>query len=363
MTAGPSGNALASQYDGLVCDLDGVVYRGGGAVVHAVESLLGCPAKVRVAYATNNASRVPADVAAQLRTYGLPAVPADVVTSAQAGARLLASRLPQGATVLAVGGPGVADALSNAGLRPVGRDGGGPGIQAVLQGYGSGVTAADLAEASYAVQGGALWVATNRDATLPTERGTAPGNGGLVSAVAAAVGREPVVVGKPQSPLYEACAERLSLPLNRILAIGDRLDTDILGAAAAGMDSLWVLTGVDSLVELVTGGTSASPTFVARDLRALSEPYEVPRLAGQWWACGAVRVRVSRDAEVTRVLETTVSQPGHASEETRKALLRAGVRALCEARDEGALPRDIVVRGAVELTSLAIDTPPGGSGQ
>ncbi|HET7821188.1 MAG TPA: HAD-IIA family hydrolase [Ornithinibacter sp.] len=264
----PAG-ALVTRYTAVVCDLDGVVYRGPTAVPHAVEVLgaLGVP----VLYATNNASRAPDEVAAHLRDLGLDCTPDAVATSSQAGAWLLADRLAPGSAVLAVGGAGVATALREAGLRPVlpteaarGR------VDAVLQGYGPAVTARDLAEAAYAVEGGATWVATNTDGTLPTDRGVAPGNGSLVAAVERAVGHPPhLVAGKPAPPLYLLCAQRLELPVDRVLAVGDRLDTDIEGAVAAGMDSLLVLTGVDDLRACLEAPPQRRPTWVAPDLRAL----------------------------------------------------------------------------------------------
>jgi len=230
------------------------------AVEHAVQVIRSL--SVPVLYATNNASRSPADVVAHLRELGLDCAPEAVATSSQAGAWLLTNRLEPGSPVLAVGGAGVATALEEAGLRPVlpADAAGGAGVRAVLQGYGPAVTATDLAEAAYAVQGGAIWAATNTDGTLPTDRGVAPGNGSLVSAVERAVGRPPdLVAGKPAPPLYLMCAQRLGLAPARVLAVGDRLDTDIEGAVAAGMDSLLVLTGVDDLTACSSLAFPASP--------------------------------------------------------------------------------------------------------
>jgi len=211
--------ALAAAYDGVVCDLDGVVRRGTAAVPHAVERLTALT--VPVVYATNNASLTPADVATQLRGLGVEVTAADVVTSSQAGAAYVAGRVAPGSAVLAVGGPGVAAALTEGGLTPVTDTH--DGVVAVLQGYGPAVTASDLARAAYAVQAGALWVATNRDSTLPTQYGVAPGNGALIAAVALATGTEPVAVGKPEPPLYDLAVGRLGCPAGRALAIGDRL--------------------------------------------------------------------------------------------------------------------------------------------
>lgn len=282
---------MASQprYVAVVCDLDGVVYRGAEALPGAVESLNGLT--VPVIYATNNASRAPEDVAEHLRGLGLPVQPSDVVTSSQAGGAEVARRFPAGSSVLTVGGAGVAVAVEAAGLRsrPDARE----PVVAVVQGYGPEVTAADLGEAAYAIEAGALWVATNTDLTLPTDRGVAPGNGSLVGAVANACGHGPdVVVGKPYPPLYLMCAERLGVGPDRILAVGDRLDTDIAGAHAAQMDSLFVLTGVNTLVDAALAPANQRPTYAADDLRALGETLHRAVEDDGWWVCGEDRRRV-----------------------------------------------------------------------
>ena len=140
---------LIDGYDGIVCDLDGVVYRGRHAIPHAVESLLAAlAAGVLVVYATNNASRTPAEVADHLSALGLPGPAERFVTSAQAAAHLVARRCHVGSRVLAVGGPGVALALTEVGLLPVSPRSipSGDPVAAVVQGYGADVGWADLAE-------------------------------------------------------------------------------------------------------------------------------------------------------------------------------------------------------------------------
>ncbi|MBM6403700.1 HAD-IIA family hydrolase [Phycicoccus sp. CSK15P-2] len=263
--------SLVDRYAALACDLDGVVYRGPAPVDHAVEAL--DAVRSPVVYATNNASRRPRDVAAHLGRLGLRCREAEVTTSSEAAAWLLGRTDVHGA-VLAVGGPGVGTALAEAGFEVVlPADASDAEVAAVVQGYGPDVTASDLAEAAYAVQSGARWVATNADATLPTDRGVAPGNGSLVAAVARAVGRDPDdIAGKPQPPLYLLTAERLGLSPSGVLAVGDRLDTDIEGAVAAGLDSLLVLTGVDDLDAVLVAPPARRPTFVAPDLRWLHAP-------------------------------------------------------------------------------------------
>ena len=256
----------APQIAAIVCDLDGVVYRGPDAVPHAIEALRSVT--IPVIYATNNASRPPEVVAAHLRELGLEVTAHDVITSAQAGAAALAQDCP-GATVLAVGGEGVARALAEAGLNPT-RDGLAE-VDAVMQGYGPDVTMADLADAAFAVRAGARWVATNTDLTIPTARGIAPGNGTLVRAVAEAAGRGPDrICGKPSPDLYIVAGERLGVSPSSILGIGDRLDTDIEGANAAGSPSLLVLTGVDDRHTAQAAPPRRRPSAIVDDLRDLA---------------------------------------------------------------------------------------------
>ena len=250
--------------DAVVCDLDGVVYRGPAAVPHAVAALR--TLEVPVVYVTNNASRSAVDVAEHLTDLGLDVSPGDVVTSAQGAAQMIVRTRP-GAKVLPVGGPGLRAALEEAGLTVVRTA---EEADTVVQGYGPDVSATDLAEAAYAVAEGAWWVATNTDATIPNERGIAPGNGALVGAVERAVGRGPdLVVGKPEPDLYHLAAERLQVAPDRVLAVGDRLDTDIAGANAAGMPSVLVLTGVSTRAEAEAATPDLTPTYVIDDLRAL----------------------------------------------------------------------------------------------
>ena len=267
----PLGNA-----DVLLLDLDGVVYRGRNAVAHAAETLAVVRSRgVRVGYITNNASRTAASVAAHLTDLGLPAEPDEVVTSPQAAVRLLADRLPAGARILVIGGEGLRAVVLEAGF--VLAESADDAPDAVVQGFSPELGWSDLAEASFALADpDRLWVATNTDWTIPVDRGIAPGNGTLVSAVHSAVGRLPVVAGKPETPLFEVAVDRFSA--ERPFFVGDRLDTDIQGANAAGMPSALVLTGIDGPKELLAAQPHARPGFVLTDLRGLLEPYpEVKR--------------------------------------------------------------------------------------
>jgi HAD superfamily hydrolase (TIGR01450 family) len=261
---------LAAVHDVALLDLDGVVYVGESAVPHAAGSLDEALARhgMRSAFVTNNASRTPAVVGAHLRALGVHAADSEVVTSAQAGARVLAGWLPPGARVLAGGGPGVAWALEERGLVPVHSADDDPA--AVIQGYGPDVSWRELAEASLAISRGLPWVATNLDRTIPSPRGRVLGNGSMVAALRHATGVDPVVAGKPEPPLMLESVERTGA--RRPLVVGDRLDTDIEGATRSGIPALLVLTGVTDWHDVLGVEPHLRPSYLAADLRGLLEP-------------------------------------------------------------------------------------------
>ena len=325
--AAGSEQPLARRYDVALLDLDGVLYVGPDAVPGAPEAVAAAAREgMRPAYVTNNASRTPDAVAAHLRELGLDARADDVVTSAQAAARLLVERLPPGSHVLVVGGDGLRDAVRERGLVPV--DEAGDGVAAVVQGFAPELGWRLLAEGTYAVAAGLPWIATNMDATVPTARGTAPGNGALVDLVAEAAGRRPdAVAGKPQTPLHEESVRRTAA--RHPLVVGDRLDTDIEGAANAGTPSLLVLTGVTRPEDLLAAPRGRRPTYLAGDLRTgLLEPHPAVVVDGEGWRCGSVTVRLSGgDVQVAGV------RPGGDVD---------GLRALCiawwRARPDGIEP-------------------------
>ncbi|HKX67578.1 MAG TPA: HAD-IIA family hydrolase [Intrasporangium sp.] len=343
-SAGP----IRDAYDGIVCDLDGVVYRGTGAVPGAPAALRRLAAHgVRIVYATNNASRLPGEVAEHLGTLGLPATAGDVVTSAQAGAAELTTMLAPGSRILALGGPGVAAALADAGLDAVlpGSPDAEEPVDAVLQGLGRGLTVRDFETAARHLAGGVVWVATNADSTLPLEWGLAPGNGAYVALLAAAVGREPTVVGKPQAPLYRAAVQRLGTRPEATLAVGDRLDTDIAGAAAAGLDSAWLLTGVHRASELLRHHEVGVPTWVLGALGELEQPYAAVFPAADGWTCAGGRVALSASG-------LDVVAGGARPVE----LVRAGLTAVLDAVEGGTVGLPELERFAGELDEL-LDLP------
>lgn len=279
---------MLTTYDAALFDLDGVLYLGEAPVPHAAAAVRAVrEAGIRVAFVTNNASRRPEVVAEQLTALDIPARPDEVVTSAQAAARMVAARVASGAAVLVLGTEALADELAQEGLRPVRTvaEAGEAGVAAVVQGLSPQTCQQDLAEATVALRAGALWVAGNADATLPSPRGPVPGNGAFVAALRLVTGLEPLVAGKPDPALHREAVQRVGA--QHPLVIGDRLDTDVLGAVRGEADSLLVLTGVVDRAALLQAPAGSRPTYVATDLRGLLQPHPETVVEGKTARCGA----------------------------------------------------------------------------
>jgi glycerol-1-phosphatase len=266
---------LAQEYDCLLLDLDGTVFRGHELTDGAAESLENTAG--RKLFVTNNASRSADQVAGHLHDIGLPATAEDVVTSAQSAAHVLADQLKPGSRVLVVGTESLAAEITAVGLRPVRSYDDKP--DAVVQGHSPETGWPILAEAALAIRAGALWVAANVDATLPTERGLLPGNGSMVAALKAATDAEPQVAGKPAPTLLLDALARGDFQTP--LVVGDRMNTDIAGANAAGLPSLMVLTGVNSARDAVHAIREQRATFIGHDLRSLHEDADALAVAAQ----------------------------------------------------------------------------------
>ncbi|GGO00792.1 haloacid dehalogenase [Microbispora rosea subsp. aerata] len=326
-----SDRPLVNRYGTGIFDLDGVVYRGVRPVPHAATALAeAARSGMRPLFLTNNSSRTPDEVAAVLAGMGIAADEKQVVTSAETAAGMAAERLPPGARVLVVGGPAVETALRRRGLTPVRSLDDEP--VAVVQGFAPEVDWQQLAEAGFAVARGMPWIASDVDLRIARERGIAPGNGTLVDAIRMATGREPLVAGKPEPPIFAEAARRSS---GGCLVIGDGLDTDVRGARRNGFDSALVLTGVTTVDALLEAPPEARPTYLLADLRGLlSSRPEVRRESGRF-TCGRWTARW--DAGEVSVLNGGGAPPAATGE--RPADVVDAVRVLCHAvwaaRDTG----------------------------
>jgi glycerol 3-phosphatase-2 len=335
--------SLAQEYDCLLLDLDGTVFRGDEPTPGAVTALTGIGS--RTLFVTNNASRGPKDVAQHLQELGFTAEPGDVVTSAQSAAHLLAAQLPPRSPVLVVGTESLAAEVTGVGLHPVRSWSDAP--VAVVQGHSTHTGWADLAEAALAIRAGALWVACNVDVTLPSERGLLPGNGSMVAALRAATGSEPQVAGKPAPALISDALARGTFAAP--LVVGDRLDTDIAGADAAGLPSLLVLTGVSTPAETIRAAQGQRPSFIGQDLRALSESPDTLRIGPQ----PAWHIEVGRTAVTVR---STGADPGADGLSVFRAAADAVWNANFDGRAWALVAGDAAAHDALDRWSLL--TPP-----
>ncbi|NPA91344.1 MAG: HAD-IIA family hydrolase [Chloroflexi bacterium] len=253
-----------SRIRAVLLDVDGVLYRGQTILPGAREFMACLQARgMPFAYVTNNSTLTAQAYAARLQERGFPASPQQVIGSSEATAYILQQRFPQRPPVLAVGESGVIETLRAYGFPLTDRA---EEAQVVVAGMDRGITYGKLAEATYAIRGGAAFYGTNPDRTYPTERGLAPGAGSILAALTAATDQEPVVVGKPEAPIFRLALERVRATPDEVVMIGDRVDTDVEGAKRLGMRAILVLTGVTSAPP--PPGPHA-PDLVIPDLRSL----------------------------------------------------------------------------------------------
>jgi glycerol-1-phosphatase len=241
---------LADRYRAFLLDLDGVLYRGDGPVAGAPGAVSGLrDAGKRIVFLTNNSSRTPQQVAAKLGTMGIEASPDEVVTSAQSTASILAASADGRAqSAYVVGQDGIRTALADEGVEVL--EGEPASADYVVVGWDGSVTYDRIRVAAVLVRRGARLLATNDDPAYPAPGGELwPGAGAILAAVETASGRRGTVVGKPHRPLFETAVERAGT--REALMVGDRIDTDVVGAAGAGLDSVLVLTGASDRADLL----------------------------------------------------------------------------------------------------------------
>ena len=263
------GQALAEAFQGVVFDLDGVIYLADQVVPAAPAALdqvrgLG----VRIAFVTNNSYRPPDLVVERLNRLGVKAAAGEVLTSAQATVRLLGGRDGlDGVRVMVVGGPGLRQALEGAGARLV--DGSAwREAEVVAVGFDPDLTYAKVRDATLAIRAGARFVGSNPDTTLPTPEGFWPGAGATLALLQAATGVRPEVAGKPERALLDTAAAAIGA--GPYLMVGDRVDTDLDGAHRLGWSTALVLSGVTRLADLPDLVTA--PDQVLRDVGGLLDP-------------------------------------------------------------------------------------------
>lgn len=259
---------------GLILDMDGVLWEGETPLPGMAEFLSFLRAeKIRRVLATNNASLTPDSYVRKLARMGADVLREEILTSATATAAYLRTVVRPGEKIFIIGEEGLVRAVEEAGLTAAGPDD--ARADYVVCGMDRGLSWQKLAAATIHLRAGARFIGTNPDLTFPTERGIAHGNGAILAALTAASGVKPAVIGKPYPSLYQMALRQMGIPKAGVAALGDRMETDILGARKAGIKSILVLTGVSSRRE--AGRSKYHPTLVVEDLPSLERAWRLSR--------------------------------------------------------------------------------------
>ena len=258
----------------LIIDMDGVLWHGNQAIAGLTDFFqtlrdLG----LRFVLATNNASLTPQQYVTKLAGMGVTVDLNEIMTSAMATALYLSELMdPAQTRVYVVGEDGAVQALIEQGFTLTGlyelNSDTSTGADVVVCGKDHSLTWDKLATATLNIRSGAKFIGTNSDNTLPTELGLTHGNGAILAALQAATGVSPIIIGKPEPIMYQQAIARLGTDLAETIAIGDKLETDILGAIRTGINSIMVLTGVSTEADLKEA--EYQPTWVMPDLRAVT---------------------------------------------------------------------------------------------
>lgn len=249
---------------GVISDMDGVLYRGEAVLPGMTELFAFLRERgLRFVLATNNSGRHPEAYAARLAAMGVPDVrPDQFVTSGTATAAYLQAHYPPGARLHVIGREGLRRMLREAGFVLADE-----AVVAVVVGIDSEFNYKMARHATRLIRGGADFIGTNPDATFPAPDGLVPGAGSIIKMIEVACGKAPVIMGKPAPAMFEVAAQQLGLPHERILMLGDRLETDVVGAQSVGIPTALLLTGVSTREDVAHSGIE--PTYIFEDIPAL----------------------------------------------------------------------------------------------
>ncbi len=250
----------------LIVDMDGVLYVGDRPMPCLREFIAFLRERpIPFVLATNNSTRTPQEYVDKLAGMGVQASPAEILVSGQATARFLAREYSPGTRVHVFGMPALKQAMTDEGFVLADED-----VQLVVASMDRGVTYEKLKRACLLIRRGARFIATNLDPTNPSEEGLIPGTGSMIAALATASETRPTAIGKPEPTMYQLAMEQMGARPETTAALGDRVDTDILGGKRAGLTTLCVLSGSSDRAEAEAIGTDLIFDDIAHLLDAWS---------------------------------------------------------------------------------------------
>jgi 4-nitrophenyl phosphatase len=262
------GEPILARYDGLLLDMDGVIYLDRRPLPDALDFVREAQARgKKILFLTNNSRYTVAEYVERLSSMGLECRQECIFTSAVATADFISENLAGRARkAFVIGGPGLREEMERVGLSLVeGEEA--KGAELVVVGWDVELTYEKLKIACLAISRGAEFVGSNPDASFPAPEGIWPGAGAIIACLEKATGRQATVVGKPNIFMMQLALARLGTAPDRTLMIGDRLETDVLGGWRAGMDTCLVLTGVTRREDIE--GFEPRPDYVVESLLEL----------------------------------------------------------------------------------------------
>jgi HAD superfamily hydrolase (TIGR01457 family) len=261
--------ASLAQYRYLITDMDGVLWRGREPLPGLIEFFEFLRQHdIRFVCATNNASTLPEKLAERLQGWGADVHSDEIVTSSIATADYLETILPRSARLYVIGMEGLRVALEHKGFVLADED-----VAAVVVGIDWNVTYNHFKRAALNIRAGAKFIGTNGDRTFPNPEGIVPGNGALLALIETATDVKPFVIGKPSPTLYQMALKRLGAVEAQTLVLGDRMETDILGAVLLSLKSALVLSGVTTREQLAA--SDYQPDWVFDDIADLKRQWNM----------------------------------------------------------------------------------------
>jgi len=258
--------ALADRFDGLLIDLDGVVWIGREPVPGSAETLRALlEAGKRIVFVTNNPGKLPAAYAERLGELGVEVGEEQIVTAGIAVSRLAAEAAGEGGGAFVIGAAPLKQMVAATGMRLLEGEEAWEADAVVVSGH-RGFDYEELVTAKRALERGAALFATSHDPTMPYPGGELPGTGAVLAAVETASGRRAEIAGKPERHLFEIARGALG-ECGSVAMIGDRVSSDIAGGRAAGLETILVLSGTTSREE--AAAASPAPDFVLESLSGL----------------------------------------------------------------------------------------------